>query len=118
MPKILFVDDNREFLEIVSSVLHKVGYDVITAENGIEAIGKYHESSFDAVVTDLVMPGANGYELVRHIRDTSMGAIPAVIGISGASCDINLNYFDIVLEKPFFLRKLIECLKDFEHKRK
>jgi CheY-like chemotaxis protein len=40
-------------LEIVSSVLAEVGYDVITAEDGAEAINRFNESCFDVVVTDL-----------------------------------------------------------------
>ena len=117
MPRILFVDDNKEFLGVASPVLNKAGYDVVTAENGIEAINKFDESSFDAVVTDVVMPGANGYELVKHIRNTAGDTIPAVIGITGTTWGINLSCFDIVLQKPFSLRILIECLKAFENKK-
>ena len=114
MPRILFVDDNKEFLGIASPVLNKAGYDVVTAENGNEAINKFNESSFDAVITDVVMPTTNGYELARHIRNTAGGEAPVVIGISGSPCDINLSCFDLVLQKPFYLRNLIECLKTFE----
>jgi CheY-like chemotaxis protein len=117
MPRILFVDDNIDFLDICTPVLNKAGYDVITAENGVEAINKFNESSFDVVVTDVVMPGANGYELAKHIRDKSNGAIPAVIGITGTSWGINLSCFDIVLQKPFSIKILIECLRAFENKR-
>jgi len=118
MPRILFVDDNEDFLVSASPLLNKAGYDVVTAENGLEAIDKYNGASFDAVVTDVVMPGANGYELVQHIRNTTSGAVPTVIGITGTSWGINLNCFDIVLQKPFSIKILIECLKAFENKKK
>lgn len=119
MPRILFVDDNKEFLDIASLTLKKVGYDVVTADNGTEAINKFNESSFDAVVTDLVMPGTNGYELAMHIRKTAKsGAMPAIICITGSSCEINLSCFDFFLEKPFSIKKLVGYLEDFENKRR
>lgn len=118
MPRILFVDDNKEYLGVISSVLNKVGYDVVTAENGLEAINKFDESDFDAVVTDLVMPGANGYELASYIRKTAgSDAMPAIICITGTSCDIDLRSFDVFLEKPFSIKKLVACLRDFENKK-
>jgi len=118
MPRILFVDDNRDFLEIASLALKKVGYDVVTAVDGIEAISKYNESSFDAIVTDIMIPSANGYELAKHIRDTANGPYPVIIGITGTSYHIDMSCFDIVLQKPFYLKKLIECLKDCGNNRK
>jgi len=118
MPRILFVDDNKDVLETASSILNQLGYDVVTAVNGAEAIDRFNELSFDAVVTDLIMPGTNGFELVKHIRDTASGPIPAVIAMTGTAWNIDMTYFDLVLEKPFSMKKLIECLKDFENKRK
>jgi len=118
MPRILFVDDNKEYLGIISALLNKVGYDVLTAENGLEAINKFNESCFDAVVTDLIMPGANGYELAKYIRKTSGGdGVPAIICITGTSYDIDRRSFDVFLEKPFSIKKLITHLKDFENKK-
>jgi CheY-like chemotaxis protein len=117
MPRILFVDDNRDFLEIASLALNKVGYDVITAADGDDAINKYKESSFDVVVTDLMMPGVTGYELARHVRETSNGSKPIIIGISGTSNIIDTSCFDVILQKPFFLKKLIERIKDLESNR-
>lgn len=113
MPRVLFVDDNRDFLEIAALALKKAGYDVTTAEDGSEAINKYNESPFDAVVTDVMIPNLNGHELARHIRNTANGSPPVIIGITGTSYEIDLNCFDVVLHKPFYLKKLIECLKDY-----
>jgi CheY-like chemotaxis protein len=118
MPRILFVDDNKDVLGTVSLILNKAGYEVVTAENVVEAINRFNESSFDAVVTDLIMPGADGHELARHIRETANGAVPMVIGITGTSWGIDMSCFDIVLQKPFSIKKLMEYLNNFENKRK
>ena len=116
MPRILFADDNKEIRGIISSMLDKLGYDVVTADDGAEAIKKFNESSFDVVVTDLMMPGTNGYDLAKHIRKKANGAIPTVIGITGTAWDVDLSFFDIVLEKPFSIKKLIKCINDLENK--
>lgn len=118
MFRVLVADDNKNFLEIVAIMLAKVGYDVITAEDGVEAIDRFNGSCFDAVVTDLAMPGANGYDLARHIRETAKKITPAVICITGSIWNIDRSCFDIVLEKPISIKKLIEHLRDFESKRK
>lgn len=118
MPRILFVDDNKEYLGVIASVLNKVGYDVVTAENGVDAINKFDESDFDAVVTDLIMPGANGYELASYIRKTAGNdSMPAIICITGTSYDIDRRSFDVFLQKPFSIKKLISHLRDFENKK-
>jgi CheY-like chemotaxis protein len=117
MPRILFVDDNQEFIGVVSPILNQVGYDVVTANNGAEAIDSFRKLSFDAVVTDLMMPDISGYELVKHIRETSNGSMPIIIAITGTSWEVDTTHFDLVLEKPFSIKKLISCLKDFENMR-
>jgi len=85
---------------------------------GVDAINRLNESSFDAVVTDVIRAGINGDEVAKYTRETAGGAIPVVIGITGNSSAIDLKCFDIVLQKPLFLKNLIECLRDFENKRR
>jgi CheY-like chemotaxis protein len=118
MFRVLVADDNKDFLDIIATMLSKVGYDVVTAGDGIEAIDRFNGSCFDAIVTDLAMPRANGYELARHIRDTKSDASPAVICITGSAWDIDRSCFDIVMEKPISIKKLIDCLRNFENRRK
>jgi CheY-like chemotaxis protein len=118
MFRVLVADDNKNFLEIMATMLIKVGYDVVTAEDGVDAIDRFNGSCFDAIVTDLDMPRANGYQVARHVRDTIRDVAPAVICITGAGWDIDRSCFDTVMEKPISLKKLIECLRDFECKRK
>jgi len=118
MFRILVADDEERFLDGISRILIKAGYDVTTAGDGIEPMDRYNESCFDAVVTDLAMPRATGYELARHIHNKAKDTTPVLIGMTGMYMGMDRNCFDMVLDKPFSAVKLVEYLKDFEDKRK
>jgi len=65
--KILFVDDDTDFLEVNQLMLMDEGYDVIPAKNGTEAVEKYKEINPDIVFLDIKMPGIDGYETFFRI---------------------------------------------------
>jgi CheY-like chemotaxis protein len=109
MMTVLVIDDEEEVLDSISLILKAVGYHVVKARDGEEGIRKFHEHSFDIVITDLFMPSCNGDEMARHVRREGKG-IP-VIGITGNPWDMDLGCFDIVMKKPFSLKKLVEYIK-------
>ena len=65
--KILFVDDDSDFLESTQLMLMDEGYDVVPATNGEEAVAKYKEIKPDIVFLDIKMPGIDGYETFFRI---------------------------------------------------
>ena len=65
---ILSVDDSVTSRTIVRTILSANGYRVVSAESGEEALNLLTESSFDLMISDVEMPGINGYELVRTVR--------------------------------------------------
>ncbi len=67
---ILLVEDTPFFLRVVKSYLESENYEVITAENGREALEKLYFSKVDLVISDIEMPIMTGIELVRAIRST------------------------------------------------
>ncbi len=71
MPKgrILAVDDQRYFRELLEGLLSEEGYDVVTASSGEEALRILDQSHFDIVLTDLVMPGMDGNDLVHRVKE-------------------------------------------------
>jgi DNA-binding response OmpR family regulator len=109
MPKILLVDDDKHIRNLVSLYLTTARYEVETAIDGEEGLRKFDGSSFDAVITDFVMPKFNGDEVARHVRNTGRN-IP-VICITGTAWDIDHSCFDIVINKPFSFEELNKCLK-------
>jgi DNA-binding NtrC family response regulator len=69
--KVLLVDDNKEFLDVLSERITSKGLDVETATSGPEALGKPNLSGYDAIILDLVMPEMDGIETLRKIREAN-----------------------------------------------
>lgn len=69
MMKILVVDDDSNILELVNIHLSQAGYEVMKASNGIEALELLDEDLPDLAVVDVMMPGMDGYELTKRLRD-------------------------------------------------
>ncbi len=70
MIKILIVEDDRELNRTVCSFLNNNGYDAVGCLNANEAYDKLYESTFDLIISDIMMPGADGFEFAESIRDT------------------------------------------------
>ncbi|MEI7445272.1 MAG: response regulator [Burkholderiales bacterium] len=78
--KILVVDDSPTERFFLADLLTKRGYAVVTAESGAEALVKVRAERPSLVVMDVVMPGANGYQVVRALtRDPETQAIPVIL---------------------------------------
>ena len=67
--RILVVDDDKGVREALSEFLLSLGYTVVMAENGEEAVNQYRKGDFDVIMADLIMPNMDGMELLRRIRD-------------------------------------------------
>jgi two-component system, OmpR family, response regulator len=65
---LLVVDDEPNIVELLSASLRFAGYDVSTASNGTEALRKAKEVDPDLVVLDVMMPGLDGFDVVRRLR--------------------------------------------------
>src|SRR5262245_42925604 len=66
--EVLFVDDDQDTRRLVRLQLHAVGFNVITAKNGNEALELFEALQFDVVVTDIFMPISDGIELIQELR--------------------------------------------------
>ena len=80
MLKVLIAEDDRELRQLFSHVLTRNGYAVKSVSNGKEALDAMDNDYFDLVITDIMMPVLDGYELVRQLRDT--GNITPVLMIT------------------------------------
>jgi DNA-binding NtrC family response regulator len=67
--RILVVDDDKGVREALSEFLISLGYSVVMAENGEEALRQYRKGEFDVIMADLIMPNMDGMELLGRIRD-------------------------------------------------
>lgn len=68
MFKILVVDDDKNTLLLLSSVLENAHYEVVTATNGVEALEVIDREHIDLVVLDIMMPKMDGYEFTKELR--------------------------------------------------
>ena len=103
--RVLFVEDEPGLRETVQAVLQSLGYDVLTASNGQEALEVYRSAErVDLIVTDMVMPDMGGKELVRHLqqKDPQIRAL-AITGYALAEDIEELRRDGIrgIVHKPF-----------------
>ena len=109
----LLIDDNRDFLENVSEILEDTGAEVAIAEDGLAALALVRATRFDAVVTDMRMPGMTGAQLVHELRVIDPG-LPVIL-LSAFSQDAQLREARrsgllAVLSKPHQMPRLIGLL--------
>ncbi|MBQ7944526.1 MAG: response regulator transcription factor [Lachnospiraceae bacterium] len=71
MAKILVVEDNEDYRELLQNFLESAGYEVLTAEDGARAVALAGVESFDLLLLDLMLPKMDGYEVCGHIRQNS-----------------------------------------------
>lgn len=111
MPCILVIDDEKAILEMLHRALSKFGFEVETAISGEKGVEKFDNGDFDVVITDILMPGIGGVSVLKHIRSAHRASTP-VIGISGTPWLLKNEKFDLILDKPFSLKELIDSVKE------
>ena len=78
--RILVVDDQRSNVELMAGVLKARGYEVLTASDGAAALEQVREARPDMVVSDILMPGLDGYDMCRRLRaDPATALLPVVL---------------------------------------
>jgi DNA-binding NtrC family response regulator len=117
---ILLVDDEEEFLKVLSQRLEGRGMKVDTSTTGEAAIEKAKAKGFDAIVLDLAMPGVDGIETLKRIKSENPDL--QIIMLTGhASVDkgveaIKEGAVDF-MEKPVDLNKLLKKIEEAKNKR-
>lgn len=107
--RILVVDDEKSIQEVLKALLPAMGYEVVSAGNGHDGLHLFIENPTEIVLTDMNMPGMDGWTLASHIKKKS--PITPVILITGSDKDIvdkklKKSCIDSVLFKPFGLEDL------------
>ena len=69
MAKLLLVDDDPVLLMLLTRLLNRIGHEVIAVENAAACLEKAAAEHFDMIITDVMMPGMDGYELTRRLRE-------------------------------------------------
>lgn len=114
---ILLVDDDPDFRGMVHTALTRAGYAVHDAENGRAALEILRDRMIDLVLTDIIMPEADGYEIIQKLKN-SPSPLP-LIAVSGGSARLRMELpnmarllgADAAFEKPVDLKLLLDTIK-------
>lgn len=101
---ILVVDNNSNVREAMSSLLHVLGIKSVGCESGQEALASVRTSSFDAVISDVVMPEMSGLQLASALREQAP-EMPVIMMSSYASEELEKEALSLgavgLMSKPF-----------------
>ena len=112
--RILFVDDDPEIVDVAKQILSRAGFQVLSSQNGKQALAVFDRQPVDLVITDLVMPELDGLELIKELRRRSP-ALP-IVAISG---DFGGRFLRVAMHlgaqgsllKPFSREELLQAVR-------
>ena len=110
MLKILIAEDDRELRQLFSHILIKNGYAVSGAVDGKEALDALDREYFDLIISDIMMPRIDGYELVRRLRDSGNNTPVLMITAKDAYDDMRLGFLsgsDDYMIKPINVNEMV-----------
>jgi DNA-binding NarL/FixJ family response regulator len=115
--RLLVVDDEPNLLRAVAAVLRGEGFEVSTARNGREALVQVAQNLPDLIISDVRMPGMDGYALVRRLRAAPHSAIIPVIFLTAKDETLDRiegfrSGVDAYLTKPFEPDELVAVIKN------
>ena len=113
MARILVVDDEPSVRDMVVAMIESASHELIEAGNGEEAIAACKVTPFDLIITDIVMPGKNGIDLIMDIKK-NFQEIPVIAISGGGGITGRYDYLEIaklvgaitILKKPFSMDEL------------
>ena len=113
MREVLVVDDEQQMLVAIRETLNRKGFQVTTASSGSDAVGKLQRNFYQAVLTDVRMPGLDGMDLLRQVKKLSP-TTPVIMltghgTVSDAVCALKQGAYDYLM-KPFSASQLTDVL--------
>jgi adenylate cyclase len=110
-PRILVVDDVSKNVRLLEAILASEGYSVMSASSGPEALERMTVEPPDLVLLDIQMPGMNGYEVCRRIRENTATTFLPVVMVTSSDSEVRVNTIeagaDDFIEKPFNRHELL-----------
>ena len=108
--RILVVEDDIQLARQVGSALTEAGHDSVIVHNGERALDKAKETPFDLIMLDIILPGMDGFDILRHLRSQHMASRVLMLTARGEVKDrvtgLQLGADDY-LPKPFVMRELV-----------
>ncbi len=108
--RILVVEDDVQLAKQVASALTEAGHDPVIVHNGERAVDKAKETPFDLIMLDIILPGMDGFDVLRHLRSQHITNRVLMLTARGEVKDrvtgLQLGADDY-LPKPFVMRELV-----------
>jgi DNA-binding response OmpR family regulator len=120
MVRILVVDDEEEVRNLLKEILEDADCEAVTASHAYDGLRLFDEGGFDAVFTDVGMPGMSGWELARAIRQRDSQVPLAIItgwGEAVSPTEREEAQVDWVLSKPFSMTQIGEMAQEVARRR-
>lgn len=114
MHKVLLIEDDKNIVELLTIHLNDLNCDVVAEGNGQQGLAIARERSFDLIILDIMLPGINGMEICRRIRQTDRYTPILILSAKSEEIDkvVGLETgADDYLTKPFSLREFIARVK-------
>ncbi len=113
--RILCVDDDKGILKFMERMLVRRGYDVLVAQNGLEALEILKKENMDLIILDIRMPRMDGYQLLDEIRYTDQASVPVImLTARDKDEDVVKGYregADYYVTKPFSTETIINIIE-------
>src|SRR5690348_16301809 len=112
MANIVVIDDTQSLLQLVSLYLKQAGHQVTTANDGVEGVRAAQHVKPDLIITDVMMPNMDGYEVTRRLRrDPATARIPIITLTAHSELESKIKAFeagaDDFMTKPFDAGELV-----------
>lgn len=114
MPKVLLIEDDINIVELLTIHLNDLGCEVVPVANGQHGLARAREGSFDLIILDIMLPGLNGMEICRRVRQTDRHTPILILSAKSEEIDkvVGLETgADDYLTKPFSVREFIARVK-------
>lgn len=120
--RILIVEDEPNIVESLRFILERAGLAVDIVSNGVAALEHVRRETFAAVVLDIMLPGMNGFDILRSIRsDKSLAGLPVVVlTAKGQANDRKMAEAagaSAFITKPFSNAEVVACVRGFAETR-
>ena len=117
MQKILVVEDDLDIQELLKNFLQEVGYEIVLASDGVEALSTFSSAQFDLVLLDVMLPKIDGFAVCELIRKQSQVPIIMLTALSGEEeqirgLDLQVDdYITKPFSMPILIRKIAAVLR-------
>ena len=115
MGRALVCEDDAPIRALVKRLIERTGFEVETVEDGAAALERLRDDCYNLVVLDLMMPGVNGYEVIRKLREERPANLKHIIVMSAASDAIRSEFQEpvcAVIAKPFDIARLTAAVPE------